>query len=642
MAELLVSRLRSRSEAERPTIAAIGGGLVVPIGCFGLVTALSASNGGYFPTSWGWSALLLSMVAALALILRSDVHVEARSVGWVGAWAALAAWVAASIGWSDVQPQSVLEVQRILVYVAAAAAVVALARAELVGRLLAGTFAAIAAVATYSLATRLFPDRLGVFDAAAGYRLATPVGYWNGLGILCAIGVLLALGFVSSAASPAARAAAGAALVVLATTQYFTFSRGAWIALGAGAAAMLAVSPRRLLLATALIVTLPFAAGAVWLASRADSLTTVGASLGQATDEGHRLALAVGGLAAGAAATAAVFALVAPRLRVRRALRMAYGTVLVLAGVAALAVVFARYGGPVTLADKAWTSFKAPPAPQQGNLNERLFSFSGNGRVDLWRAAWADARAHDWLGSGSGSYEPWWYEHRTSGLNVRDAHSLYLETLAELGPPGLALLAIALGIPLLAVVRARRHPYCMAAFGAYAAWLVHAGVDWDWELTGVTLAALLCGGALVVAASSEVEPFLRASALRATGLALAAVVAGLAFVGLGGNIQLARSAEAAEEGRWVASERSARTALRWAPWSAEGWGRVAEAQIGRGDLDAARASLVRALEKDPRDWRLWTTLAEVAKSRRALARAEELNPLAPEVADARRSIGGGR
>jgi hypothetical protein len=30
--------------------------------------------------------------------------------------------------------------------------------------------------------------------------------------------------------------------------------------------------------------------------------------------------------------------------------------------------------------------------------------------------------------------------------------------------------------------------------------LVHAGVDWDWEMPVVTLAALYCGGAMLVAA----------------------------------------------------------------------------------------------------------------------------------------------
>lgn len=639
MSELLVSGLRSRSRTERPTITALAGGLGVPLASLGLVSALAASNGGYFPTAWGWSALLLALVAALALILRAELPADALSLVWVGAWTAVAAWSAVAVSWSAVPSQSVLEVERILVYVAAVAAVAALARGDLVPRLLGGTLAGVTAVAAYALGTRLFPDRIGAFDPTAGYRLATPVGYWNGLGVLSAVGAVLALGIAARAAHAVSRAAAAAAAVVLVSTVYFTFSRGSWIALGIGLLASLALSPRRLQLATTFLLTAPFAAAAVWLGTRADALTHLGAPLAQATRDGHRLAAAVALLAVGAGIAAALRGVVEPRLPIPTPLRLAYGALLVLAAAGALAAVFARFGGPVTIAHTAWSSFKAPPLGGR-NLNDRLFTFSGNGRVDLWTAAWDDARAHPWLGSGPGTYEPWWYEHRGTQLNVRDAHALYLEELAEVGPLGLALLALALGVPLVAAVKARANPFAAAAFGAYAAWLVHAGVDWDWELTGVTLPALLCGGALVAAAGTRRRRGTRT--IRSIGLGLVASLGVFAFVGLGANVHLATAASAAEDGRWVDSERAARAALGWAPWSAEAWQRIAEAQIGRGELAPAAESLRQALAKNPRDWELWLELAEVTDSRRALARAEALNRLAPEVAAGRRAVGGGR
>lgn len=85
---------------------------------------------------------------------------------------------------------------------------------------------------------------------------------------------------------------------------------------------------------------------------------------------------------------------------------------------------------------------------------------------------------------------------------MRDARSLYLETLSELGPLGLALLLVALGVPVYVAFRARRHPLVPAAFGAYVAYLLHAGVDWDWEMPAVTLTALFIGASIVVAARS--------------------------------------------------------------------------------------------------------------------------------------------
>src|SRR5436305_1855043 len=68
---------------------------------------------------------------------------------------------------------------------------------------------------------------------------------------------------------------------------------------------------------------------------------------------------------------------------------------------------------------------------------------------------------------------------------------------------GLVLLLIALLTPLVAAVRARHRPTTAIAAGAYVAFLVHAGVDWDWELTAVTLTGLLCGVALLIAARRD-------------------------------------------------------------------------------------------------------------------------------------------
>ena len=52
------------------------------------------------------------------------------------------------------------------------------------------------------------------------------------------------------------------------------------------------------------------------------------------------------------------------------------------------------------------------------------------------------------LGSGAGTFADWWLRERSTPISTREAHSLYLETLAELGPLGLALLLVALAAPL--------------------------------------------------------------------------------------------------------------------------------------------------------------------------------------------------
>jgi O-antigen ligase len=82
---------------------------------------------------------------------------------------------------------------------------------------------------------------------------------------------------------------------------------------------------------------------------------------------------------------------------------------------------------------------------------------------------------------------------------VRDAHSLYLETAAELGLVGLALLLALAGS--VAVAARRAAPAAAGPVAVLAAYGLHAGVDWDWELPALTLVALVLAG-LVLARSA--------------------------------------------------------------------------------------------------------------------------------------------
>ena len=114
------------------------------------------------------------------------------------------------------------------------------------------------------------------------------------------------------------------------------------------------------------------------------------------------------------------------------------------------------------MATDARDAFRESPAPGTGDLNRRLLSASGNGRSDYGRVAGTMIRDHPLLGTGAGSFEAYWFRERGPG-HARDAHNLYLETLAELGPLGLLLLLATLAFPLLAVPRARRFAHAPAA-----------------------------------------------------------------------------------------------------------------------------------------------------------------------------------
>ena len=615
-------------------------GVVGALGVVG-VGGLAAANGGYFPTSWGWAALAFAWVAALAVLLRVETDAGFLDLAFFGLLAAFVGWIWLSALWSQSAPSSILEGERGLVALTGVGAALVLATRRLVPELLGGLATAITLISAYALATRLFPARITSFDPISGYRLQEPLGYWNALGIFATLGTILCFAFAARSRAPATRAVAAGAIALLLPTIYFTFSRGSWLALAIGLGAAIVLDPRRLQLLALLAVLAPLFALEVWLGSREDALTHRLSDLAAATHQGHRYALVVVGAALVAALLAFAFALAERRLAVPRAARLGFGVVVGLVVVAAVAVAVVRYGSPPTMAKRAWHAFEAPPIHEGSNLNKRLFSFSGNGRVDIWTSAWRDHDAHPFLGSGAGTFQEWWYAHRSSDFQVRDAHSLYVEVLGELGPIGLALVCLALLVPVGAAVVARGGPLVPVALGGYVAYLVHAGVDWDWELTAVTLAALLVGVALVAAARRG-EPSPLGLGGRVPVVAAAVAVGALAFVVLVGNLKLARSQHAAAKRDWSRAAGEARSASDWAPWSSAALQALGRAQRRLGQPAAAAATLREAVRKDPRNSDLWYELSLAtngAASERAFARSVRLDPYGFDAKDRRAVLG---
>ena len=250
---------------------------------------------------------------------------------------------------------------------------------------------------------------------------------------------------------------------MLLATLYFTFSRGALVALVVGAVVQAVVDPRRArLLATGLLVGAPALLG-VLLASRYHALTTAGDSLTTAQREGRELAWILAALAIVAAAVAVGLHVAERRLRLpARAGRLLVAAVALCAVLVAVGALVAA-GGPVSAVTDARDAFRESPAPGTGDLNRRLLSASGNGRSDYWRVARTMVRDEPLLGGGAGSFEAHWFQERSVAFHARDAHNLYLETLAELGPVGLALLLATLALPLLALPGTRRLAYGPAA-----------------------------------------------------------------------------------------------------------------------------------------------------------------------------------
>jgi hypothetical protein len=336
-------------------------------------------------------------------------------------------------------------------------------------------------------------------------------------------------------------------------------------------------------------------------------------------------------LAAVTAAASAAVALIERRVEIGPNVRRIFALAVAIVAVATGGVLLERHGGPVHIVKAAYASFKAPPPHLDPNLNRRLLNFSGNGRADLWRLAWDEARRHPVLGAGAGTYERYFLAHQPPDVGrVRDAHSLYVETLAEGGSVGLALLLVLLLTPLAAVRRVRRHPVVPGAVGAYVAYLVHTGVDWDWELPAVTLAGLMCGAAILLAArrSAAREPLSVPARWVLGGGAV--VAAAFATIALLGNTALSRSTTAREHGDQTAAAHDARRARLLMPWSPAPWAALGQAQLASGLLPEARRSFRKAISMDRSDWELWYDLASATNGKERARSLRHVAALFPQ------------
>ena len=268
-------------------------------------------------------------------------------------------------------------------------------------------------------------------------------------------------------------------------------------------------------------------------------------------------------------------------------------------------------------------------------MTGRLFDLSSNGRVDQWRVSLDQFRGHKVIGAGGGSYAAAWNLKRPRESVVQDAHSLYLEVMGELGIVGLAILLLALATPVVAAVRARKEPMVAAAFAAYAAFLAHAAIDWDWELAGVMLVVLAVAAALIVSARRDDDDAKPHRALLRIGFpVITATSALVALAAVLATVPLSRARVAYDRLDFAEAQTQAQKAADWAPWSSEALDILGRSQLAQGKLAAAHTSLASAVAKSPNDWELWRDLAAAsppAQARVAVRRALALNPLESEL-----------
>ena len=582
---------------------------------------------------------VIGIGAALSLLPRGRV---ARGGIWVlAAFAGLVAWTALALLWTDSDERTLAEIVRVVHYAGIVLLVWLLASATTWRSAAAGLLAAAAAVCAIAVASRLFPEQLPdrIAQAVRTKRLSYPLGYWNAVGAWGAMTVAMALVWSAHARSIAVRAASLAVVPMAAAVIYLSYSRAGLGGTAVALLAALALSVNRWTVASHAAVGALAGAGVIAVirgqSEIADGTGAAGAAAVVA-------ALAVGALAC------AITPVVTGALRAdrrwrlpRRHAQLATTAVLALCLMAIVTV------GRAPLSE-AWDDFRetavAPiPDAQLRDPAVRLSSLEG-ARYEIWSSAVRALRDEPLRGIGPGTFEFHW-NMEGGRLFVRDAHSLYLESAAEVGLLGAGLtIAALLGVVFLAVRATYRHrdPGRAGAAAALTAalivYLFHAGIDWMWESTAITALAL-AGGALAAASTTRSRGPTPGWRVRGGLVVLAVCACALALPGLLSTTKLRASRDAFRHGDDPRALELANSAVSRQPWAAEPYVQRALLRWSDGDFDAAARDFDRAREHDPLNWRHPALVARMEADRgragpavRAFREAQALRPASPFLA----------
>jgi hypothetical protein len=625
---------------------------------FLLIVYLAMNGGGVEPVVRGQIGVALWWILLVGAVATVLPHRRLTRAGWValGLLALFCAWTAVGMIWTESSERTLDEVSRVAMHVGVLALALSTVKPTTIKHMVAGAGAAIAVVAWVALLSRLHPawfpiDRTGDFLPPARTRLTYPVNYWNALAALIALGLPAVLAIAANARRLALQALAAAALPGMALAGYLTLSRGGAIAAGIALVTFVALTPFRL---RALASLVPAATGAVILGLAVEQRPALAAveHTAAARQQGDEVLVMVLVVSLGVALLQ-----VAGGLMFRCGTGMPWAAIgqrrgwsplrrLALAGTLAGCLAFGAFtlAGGVGGLTAQWHVFKNPDlglAAGKQSTSARFTATSGNGRYQYWASSAEANTTSPLTGIGAGTWEYWWARQGTLPGFVRDAHSLYFQTLAELGWVGLACLAsFLLTVLFKGVTRSlrgspTRRIWTAAAAAGCVAFCFSAAIDWVWQVPVVPVAFLILAAVVLVPSIREADrrpgwP----TRLTLSALAVLALVA--TTIPLIGAASLRASEDAARSGRIDAALAAAATAARAEPFAASPLLQQAVLLESRGDIGRAVALARSATRTEPTNWRNWITLSRLearnGSASRALAAyrtARSLNPRSP-------------
>jgi O-Antigen ligase len=602
---------------------------------------LGFAQGGYSQEAVAVSTVVIWVAVAVGIVLGLWRRSEIPRAALVSGISLLGLLVlsAASMAWADDPGRSFNASIRVAGYLGLFTLVVVAAprtgkRAWVLG-LAAGLTIVCAAALGSRFAPTLFGDadrELGAAIPNAAGRLSYPIGYWNGLAALLAINAVLLAWLGAHARGRAGRALAVGLLPLPLLGIYLASSRGGLAAAAVGGAVLLILAGnRRAVLAGALLGGA--GGGVLVLVARTQGDFVDGVAGASATHQGELMLLVT---------LVCVGLVVAGRYRLDPWLQGARSVRRRLWPAAVLLVIVV--GVFIALASRDSGEVGATGGSGQGVAAGHLTSAGASGRYQFWQAALDAFASHPFGGVGAGNFELYWNAHPQLALALVNAHSLYLETLAELGPAGLALVLAFLAIPVAVAARRSSRGSAVeedAALAVLAAGALSAALEWTWQIPAAFAPVIVVAGLMVAGtgAKKTAESPARAGqssfALGVATLVVAWAAIWAAAVSFASDHQLASSRSAAARGDLTEAADDARIAGRLEPWSPEPPLQLALVEELGGNLNAARVAAVDAVHQAPGDWRPWAVAGRIAaKSGNfgaaglLLAKAESLSPVA--------------
>lgn len=501
-------RLRSEGVVLVPALLAVG-----------LFVYWAAHGGGYEPTTWEPSALLvLGLLVASVIGLGFDRLRLSRPLAV--ALALLAGYVGfsyLSIAWAPSPGDALDGSNRALLYLLLFALFAVLPWRAWTALVTLVVFTlGIGTIAVVTLARLGHADQIpALFN---GTRLDAPVGYVNGSAALLFVATLLGIALAARRELPVflrglllALAAAALQLSVLCESRGWLFALPIVLVLSL----LLLPGSDRLRFA---VWALPaFVGGALALpalldvfeqADRAPTATATLRALAHTSEHAAHVALLV---CAGVLAVGLALAAFDQRTTVSPALARGANrvgaVVALLAVLAGIAAGFALTDGrPDRKVADYWNRSNGYQASAPGSSR---FAAVGSNRPDFWRVSLKAFADHPVGGLGQDNWGAFYLRERRSSEQPRWTHSLELRLLAHTGIVGLLLFAAFLAAALTAAIgsprirgRAGRLAVGVAATASLplVVWFVHGSVDWFWEipaLSGPVFAFLALAGALM-------------------------------------------------------------------------------------------------------------------------------------------------